>query len=93
MSVFTGTELSHEMGMVGLMVSGMSGVSRMANIMNEIITFCSMGHTFTHPLWIIDIETWNNIYALQYHLSLVVLWLKGKIWHNRVVNVMLPVEH
>ena len=93
MSIFTGTELSHEMGMVGLMVSGMFGVSRMTNIMIEIITFCSMGHTFTHPLWIIDIETWNNIYALQYHLSLVVLWLKGKIWHNRVVNVMLPVEH
>ena len=93
MSVFTGTELSHEMGMVGLMVSGMSGVSRMTNITNEIITFCSMGHTFTHPLWIIDIETWNNIYVLQYHLSQVVLWLKGKICHNRVVNVMLPAEH
>ena len=39
MSVFTGTELSHEMGMVGLLVSGMSGASRMANIMNDIITF------------------------------------------------------
>ena len=38
MSVFTGTELSHEMGMVGLLVSGMSGASRMANIMNDIIT-------------------------------------------------------
>ena len=40
MSVFTGTELSFEMGMVGLLlVSGMSGASRMANIMNDIITF------------------------------------------------------
>ena len=39
MSVFTGTELSHEMGMVGLLVSGMSGVFRMAKIMNDIITF------------------------------------------------------
>ena len=48
MSVFTGTELSHEMGMVGLMVSGMSGVSRMANIMNDIITFV----------------VWNTLYTL-----------------------------
>ena len=39
MSVFTGTQLSFEKGMVGLLlVSRMSGASRMANIMSDIIT-------------------------------------------------------
>ena len=93
MSVFTGTELSLEMGMEGIVsgMSGMSGMSKMTNIMNEIITFknhCNMGHSYTHLLWLINTETWSNIFAPQYHLSQVVLRLKGKIWHNRVVNVM-----
>ena len=91
MSVFTGTELSLELGMEGIVsgMSGMSGMSKMTNIMNEIITKnnCNMGHSHTHILWLINTEIWGNIFAPQCHHPQVVQRLKENLAH-RVVMFM-----
>ena len=88
MSVFTGTELSHEMGMVGLLVSGMSGASRMANIMNDIITII-VWDTFLDNCHS-NMEQRSRTSKLFLSGSFVA---KRKTWHYRVDNIMIPVEH
>ena len=78
MSVFTGIELSLELGMEGIVsgMSGMSGMSKMTKIMNEIITKIKYNtdHSHTHTLWPFNAEIWGNIFfSPQYHQEQVVL--------------------
>ena len=92
MSVFTGIELSLELGMEGIMsgMSGMSGMSKMTKIMNEIITKnkYNTGHSHTHILWLFNAEIWGNIYfAPQYHQVQVVQRLKENLAHRNIMFV------
>ena len=89
MSVFTGTELSLELGMEGIVsgMSGMSGMSKMTKIMNEIITKIKYNtdHSHTHTPYGLSTRKFGVTFFS--HLNIIKYrWFNGlrKIWHIEI---------